>query len=1265
MNLLLKKIIFNINKLKQKDRPLIIGIDGPTAAGKTTLADKLAKKLNKNNAFIFRLDWTLKSRKKREISLKFFKKNNINFYYEPEDHMYLSKTSSFLKKIKKFNNGSKKKIKLNLNKLYDRSGSAKNDLNIKTIINKNSIIIIEGHYTGYTDIYENLDINILLLSQKKELLKRKINRVKSYRSPKLTKQYFDLIDIPSFVNYLSRFGNNYSLIIDNSDYIKPIIKNHEYVGKWIDEVLNLETKVYQLKEIFKNLNLYESVEKDLFTENFVNKFSNFVISLDNFINKNFTLSIDKIKIDLYDYLKLSINKINKSNGVNKFNFKYTNNFHNLYYKKLPIIIGLNLGSKKNNVDILINIDNKNLKIIFHWIGGSEEIIVDRTIGSNKINLNTPSQIVKSNITKSKFTNENDLYCYIPTDFTFLDIVGNKFNKKIILINQEDFVISAAEIKEHFNSKNIYWIHRFAKFNERNFFKNILKSMGSEVFIINNYLFAFKSNNFNANKLFRKFFRKWHIKDKSKLEIIYKSNEDYDDIIDNDRKVLKNFVKNKTKNFLCLDGKIYFCPKKSLFNTKKKIYHDIFNLLRNKHRIIRKTAINYINENIPLNYLKSKILWEKEKSNTILSLKQFINISPTILNDLYFWMNLKNNNQAILAANIYDIRDESYDINAYLETAQKNSKPIVIQSSFNAIGQKEKYRNNINEGYLKLKRGPNEFIENTFNSARKLFLKNQKDFLFGIGLDHIDFRYDLPKGRIYRFLNSFKNINYITHFTLDSSYLLEDPTIKNFDNNKKKLIRRVLKNEIELLKNIKNNHIYDFEFCANELNYVENKKKIYLPNIHDINYFAYEFYKIINKSKIKYFNSRPKLIIGNLGTVHHGYDKNNYVKTETSKDWVDTIKKFNFVSAVLHGTSRSHPDVLRRATAGCYKINVAGDFLQILVSNLPQKLKEIVIDKNDNEKKKLYLIREKLDKIDKGNKHKIYNALRSKCDELMNLIQTPKLSINDINYFKYKSYNLDKKQASYIAKLAANSKISKKQPKSKKIRKPKFMLSPIEIQYGSKFKNLVKLFMKKKLYHFHLDVGDGELINRALDVSNKLKYIKNCSEKNLIHLHLMVADLDNQEKARKYIDYYANLGADYIGLLSRSFKNYSNLEEAILKVISLKKKPGIFIEVNEEFNNEITNLILKHKIDWIVFMGVPLGYGGQLFNYSILSNIVKAQNFFKKRNLSCDFEIDGGLTLEVIKALKNYNIKYYSGWSIISGENIQQISKKLEKVVKII
>ena len=53
-----------------------------------------------------------------------------------------------------------------------------------------------------------------------------------------------------------------------------------------------------------------------------------------------------------------------------------------------------------------------------------------------------------------------------------------------------------------------------------------------------------------------------------------------------------------------------------------------------------------------------------------------------------------------------------------------------------------------------------------------------------------------------------------------------------------------------------------------------------------------------------------------------------------------------------------------------KINVAGDFLQILVGNLPNELKKIVSDKNDNEKKKLHLIRLQMNKIKHQAKNKI-------------------------------------------------------------------------------------------------------------------------------------------------------------------------------------------------------------------------------------------------------------------------------------------------------
>ena len=154
MEYLRNKIQQIIINSKEKNKVLVIGIDGPTAVGKTTLANNISQELKKKfEVFIFRLDWTLKDRKTREHSLKKFKKYNNNFYFEAESHMTLGKTTEFLKKIETFNNSKKKNYQINLNKLYDRSGSTKNDLTIKKKISKNTIIFVEGHYSGYSEIY--------------------------------------------------------------------------------------------------------------------------------------------------------------------------------------------------------------------------------------------------------------------------------------------------------------------------------------------------------------------------------------------------------------------------------------------------------------------------------------------------------------------------------------------------------------------------------------------------------------------------------------------------------------------------------------------------------------------------------------------------------------------------------------------------------------------------------------------------------------------------------------------------------------------------------------------------------------------------------------------------------------------------------------------------------------------------------------------------------------------------------------------------------
>ena len=62
---LIEKLVDKISLLKKDGLPLIIGIDGPTAAGKTFLAKNLKAKIKKKfkSVWICQLDWTLKSRK--------------------------------------------------------------------------------------------------------------------------------------------------------------------------------------------------------------------------------------------------------------------------------------------------------------------------------------------------------------------------------------------------------------------------------------------------------------------------------------------------------------------------------------------------------------------------------------------------------------------------------------------------------------------------------------------------------------------------------------------------------------------------------------------------------------------------------------------------------------------------------------------------------------------------------------------------------------------------------------------------------------------------------------------------------------------------------------------------------------------------------------------------------------------------------------------------------------------------------------------------
>ena len=70
-----------------------------------------------------------------------------------------------------------------------------------------------------------------------------------------------------------------------------------------------------------------------------------------------------------------------------------------------------------------------------------------------------------------------------------------------------------------------------------------------------------------------------------------------------------------------------------------------------------------------NYIFLIYLEDDDTDKKTITLNSLTNISPSILSDLYFWLSLKKENSSILAANVYDIRKGSFDIEAYLEAAQ--------------------------------------------------------------------------------------------------------------------------------------------------------------------------------------------------------------------------------------------------------------------------------------------------------------------------------------------------------------------------------------------------------------------------------------------------------------------------------------------------------------------------------------------------------------------------------------------------------------------
>lgn len=157
---------------------------------------------------------------------------------------------------------------------------------------------------------------------------------------------------------------------------------------------------------------------------------------------------------------------------------------------------------------------------------------------------------------------------------------------------------------------------------------------------------------------------------------------------------------------------------------------------------------------------------------------------------------------------------------------------------------------------------------------------------------------------------------------------------------------------------------------------------------------------------------------------------------------------------------------------------------------------------------------------------------------------------------------------------------------------------------------------------HLDVMDGNFVPNFSFGQKLIKEIRPYS-KAIFDTHLMILNPWN------YIDKFADAGSDIITVHQEACKE--RLKDTLKAIKSLGVKCGAVINPDTPVSalREVID-----DVDMILLMSVFPGFGGQKFIDYVLPKVKEADELIKLSGRDIDLEIDGGITLENVKACKD-------------------------------
>jgi len=209
--------------------------------------------------------------------------------------------------------------------------------------------------------------------------------------------------------------------------------------------------------------------------------------------------------------------------------------------------------------------------------------------------------------------------------------------------------------------------------------------------------------------------------------------------------------------------------------------------------------------------------------------------------------------------------------------------------------------------------------------------------------------------------------------------------------------------------------------------------------------------------------------------------------------------------------------------------------------------------------------------------------------------------------------------------------------------------------SSDFMNLeseIRMLEKAGADWVHCDIMDGHFVPNLTFGPPIIKQLHKLTDLPL-DVHLMINNPDAT------VDQYIDAGADWLSFHFEAAKH----SKALLRYIKGKNvKAGIVIKPKTPVN---AIMDLLPDCDYILIMSVEPGFGGQSYIDSANGKAIELAKLKKEMDLTYLIQIDGGITVDNIKAVSDMGAEVFvAGSAVFHSDDPVETIRKMKDLINI-